>query len=521
MSIQTQRPELLPEGSGYPRDTVPALGTVLDELGRADVRYCMWKSNEHLAAAMAGRTDLDVLVDPACATTFREVLERNGVKRLQPPPGAAFPGMEHFLGCDRDSGRLFHLHVHSQLVLGERFVKNYRIPLEREFVDSARALDGVPVPAPELELGVLGARALLKYRPRDAIKDALRIRTPGIKASMQVEIRWLLERTTIDEVRARFASNHGAIPAEVVAGFLEAFERDPRAGLRFFRIRGRLRTALRAHQRHGRLVATVDYVSIAWRHRRRLRRRPLEARMRPIRGGTTIALVGADGAGKSTIAAALTGWLGWKLQVRSAYLGSKEPSLASRWTYVVFRAFRRGQRAAGARRGMGSVVASPMASARDAAHAVHHLANARDRLRRYEAGLRDSRAGRIVIFDRFPLESVSRSGEHRLLDGPQVRTIQGGSTRGIVGALARAEERVYGRFALPDHLVVLEVSPEVSFERKPDHRPDVLAAKSRAASELAELAKQSPHPVDVIRVDADRPLDAVLREIEGRLWDAI
>ena len=57
-----------------------------------------------------------------------------------PSPAATYPAMEHLLGMDRASGRMFHLHVHYQLVLGERFVKNHRLPLEAEFLASTRAL---------------------------------------------------------------------------------------------------------------------------------------------------------------------------------------------------------------------------------------------------------------------------------------------------------------------------------------------------------------------------------------------
>ena len=45
--------------------------------------------------------------------------------------------------------------------------------MERAFLESRRRQDGVPVPAPELELGVLSVRALLKYRARDVVKDVL------------------------------------------------------------------------------------------------------------------------------------------------------------------------------------------------------------------------------------------------------------------------------------------------------------------------------------------------------------
>jgi hypothetical protein len=116
--------------------------------------------------------------------------------------------------------------------------------------------------------------------------------------------------------------------------------------------------------------------------------------------------------------------------------------------------------------------------------------------------------------------TVSSTSEHRLLDGPQVADLLGRRT-GIPGWLGSIEERLHRRFELPDHLVVLEVSPDRSFDRKPDHRPEVLETKSRAVTELAAIvqgAEQGPH---VIRVDADRPLRNVVLDIETGLWDVL
>jgi hypothetical protein len=79
---------------------------------------------------------------------------------------------------------------------------------------------------------------------------------------------------------------------------------------------------------------------------------------------------------------------------------------------------------------------------------------------------------------------------------------------------------MYRRIGLPDHLVVLDVNPDVSFGRKPDHEPAVLAAKSRAAAELASLA-EATRSVNVIRIDANRDLDIVLRDLKARLWNVL
>lgn len=514
MATQTQAPSTTRERPAHAADPIPALVRFLDELARERIRYCHWKSNEHLAAGLAGRTDLDLLVDADHAERFREVARRHDLKELTPPPSKDFPGMEHLLGFDRGSGRLFHLHVHRLLVLGEEHVKNHRLPLEDRFLDSVRPLDGVPVPAPELELAVLVVRALLKYRDRDVVKDVLKIRSPGLREGVRAELDWLLQRTTIEEVRSALRTAGDVVRGDLVERFLETYRRDQRAGTTFLVLRGRLRSSLRGLRRRGRLSASTRRLAASWR--RRLGTAP---RMTLGTGGRTIALVGADGSGKSTVTAELARWLGWKVDVRVRYLGSKSPSLRSRWSYLAFRAMRRSHRATSEKLGMGSVGARGLEAMRDLALGLHFLAVGHDRARRVREGRRQAHSGRLVIFDRFPLVALSEREEHLILDGPRIRTRIGEPRSRRLRALAEREERLYRSFGLPDLLVVLHVSPEVSAGRKPDHRPEILAAKSGAADELAVLAERTETPV--IRVDADRPLDAVLLEIEGKLWDAL
>jgi thymidylate kinase len=89
----------------------------------------------------------------------------------------------------------------------------------------------------------------------------------------------------------------------------------------------------------------------------------------------------------------------------------------------------------------------------------------------------------------------------------------------LTRALARIEERGYRAFGLPDHLVVLNVDPVIAVDRKPDHLPELLAAKSQAVIELARSAELRHPEVDVINVDASRPLEEVLTEVRSKVWD--
>ena len=55
-------------------------------LAESEVRYCHWKSNEHLLPGLTGDTDLDVLVDRNSSHVIQRVLAQLGFKSFQATP---------------------------------------------------------------------------------------------------------------------------------------------------------------------------------------------------------------------------------------------------------------------------------------------------------------------------------------------------------------------------------------------------------------------------------------------------
>jgi hypothetical protein len=204
---------------------------------------------------------------------------------------------------------LFHLHVHYQLVLGEAFVKNYCLPVEGPFLDSTRLLEGARVPAPELEIAVLSIRILLKYRDRDALKDILSIRSPGIQRAYLSEIEWLLDQTSLESITHVVEGQADVLPVEIVVEFLKTVTSNPRAGKTLLSLRGRLRRALIPYRRQAPLAASVEYFREMWGQRKSLVLSSPAVRMTLPEGGISLALVGVDGAGKSTLTEILVRWL--------------------------------------------------------------------------------------------------------------------------------------------------------------------------------------------------------------------
>lgn len=504
MSAIKISPPAAPATGREPITTLAAVASLFRDLNRANLRYCHWKSNLRLAQGLGGYTDLDLLVDPVHGRAFRQILRAHKVKPLVAAPGKRYPDMEHYLGFDAASGRLFHLHVHYQLVLGEQHVKNYCLPLAGRFLDSVHLHHGVKIPTPELELIVLSLRALLKYRDRDAVKDVLGIRSSGLPAHIVDEIHWLLAQTCLTDVARTLAETAGVLPAEVVMSFLETVIAAPRDGKRLLSLRQQVRRELARFQRHGRPVAMLQYFKAL--------RTPPQKMTLP-RHGLALSLVGVDGAGKSTLCRELAKWLSWKMSVKPYYLGSKQPSRLSRGLYILFRVARRGQRGLAGRFGEQSLPARGAATLRQAMLYSHHLAVGLDRYRRYRDGRQQAEKGAVVLYDRFPLDT--------LFDGPKIHLLAQGKRDRLNAVFSSLEQKLYRRFQAPPLLVVLYVPPEVSRQRKPDHRWEVITAKDLALRQWLAHANGSTRPHTYVQLDAGRPLADVLLQLKQVVWEAL
>ncbi|MGI9647718.1 MAG: hypothetical protein ACR2OI_04290, partial [Acidimicrobiia bacterium] len=163
-------------------------------LNAEGIRYCHWKSNSHLDAALTGATDLDLLVDQAQVAEFRQACAIEGFKLLPTHPSRAYPEADNIFGVDETSGKLLHLDVHYRLIIGQRHFKEYRPPwaeqvLERRVLDEEH---GIYTTDAESELLLLLVRLALKIRARDLPRL---VRSSGPGGNQRAEFDWLMERT--------------------------------------------------------------------------------------------------------------------------------------------------------------------------------------------------------------------------------------------------------------------------------------------------------------------------------------
>jgi hypothetical protein len=481
---------------------------LFEALHRRHIRYCHFKSNEHVAAGLEGSTDLDLLVDAQQAGVVEPILAEHGFRRFAAHSSRRYVGVEDYLGLDEATGRLLHLHLHYRLIVGERFFKNYRLPWERDFLDT-RVLDEsarVYLADPALEWLLLVCRAALKIRWRSRAVTLLGPRR-GESGAMRREHSWLraqvVPRAPVEQARR--------LLGERAAGLVELAITDDMAFRRLTRLRRELRHNQTVLWTYGRSGAQAIRWSRELRwvagtvNRRYLRRAFPYARSAPT-GGAIVAVIGSDGAGKSSVSGLLYSWLRPKVDVIPIYFGSGDgPSSLLRRPLKLALDLKQ-------RSSVPSQLDPEARRAREVslARALWALVLAREKRSKLRTAARARERGLIVICDRYPQVQVEGVN-----DGPLLwrwRT----SPSGLKRALARWEDEIYGlaETLVPDVVVRLLVTPETARTRRPGDDPRELEFRTQLIKNMRFDGARS----GVIDVDADADLEAVMLEVKQRLW---
>lgn len=468
------------------QDPQPATATptLLDHLGdaldAAGVVYCQWKGHWKRTRWESGAGDVDLLVDPAWAERLHTVLARLGFKPAVPPLEAQFPGTGSWIGYDARRHCLAHVHVHRRLIVGGYWTTVYRLAMERAVLDTAVPRLPFPVPAPELEFIVFVLRTVQRYSARDLVAR----RHPKWLADTQPEFAYLLGQVDRRLLEARLAD---LLPTVDVA-FFDACTRSlgPVAS-RWVRLwlRLRLDRCLQSHASRPPLGLLVRRIG------RSLNVLPRAPALRPARGGRTVALLGGDGAGKSTCVAELSRWLGAHFDVMTAHLGRPPRSFT---TFLVGGLLK-------VRRALGRTDGTTFLDL------LRHVCTARDRYRLFLRARRFAEAGGIALCERYPVP------QNRLLVGPEIpRLLEHRHPVPLAGRLMRVERWYYRHITPPDVVIVLRVEPEVAVRRKTDEPADYVRARSRIIWET-DWTGTGAH-----LVDAGRSLPEVLADLKALVW---
>jgi hypothetical protein len=487
----------------------PRLAAVLNEFHRQHISYCYWKSRRRLHDVLAGAGDLDLLLARADQHRVLVILSQRDFKLFPSVGDRDHPATLSFLGYDQGSGQLIHLHLHFRLVIGERLLKNYRIPWEEVLLNGAILHPTLPIRILEStsEAVLLVVRACLELKRLDLQTLCAWQATTRKFALDRAELAARVERTKVRNLAAELLCEDLADPVADAIYSEQPLETQAR-------LRRRIRKHFAAYRSYNAVEARVRSAGrallwVAGSLNKNVLHAPRPWNRRAPGGGCMVAMIGVDGSGKSTSVAAVRAWLGSKIDVVPIYFGTGDgrPSPLLRPLKLMMPLIMRVLKSKPRVASHGKVSAPPPGLLYSLLLIVWAVAVAADKRKKLAAARRGTNRGLIVIADRYPQDQILGFN-----DGPLLARLPA-----VPRWLRQHEAAAYAlvRRLPPDLVVKLVVTPETAARREPGMDPAVIRTR------IAALLQLELPGTRVVCVDAEQPLAEVIRSVKHEIWRLI
>lgn len=482
-----------------------------EDLNNEKIEYCHWKSNEHLTEALNGDTDLDMLFLPEQRNKIQRILAENGLKRFRATPSMQYNAIEDFIGFDKKTAKIWHLHLHYRLTLGEKHLKGYTVPWGRHILSDRINNNEYDVytSKPEDELFLLYVRIALKLRWRDNGKT--------LGSDDIAEINWLKKRASITEflsiVEKRIGSNH-------LSEFEFLFNLNEYNNSKFRPLQKMLRKSMKFYTSHNKAGSFLhrSIREFTWgiggiSRKIGVNLEKPKRRISPS-GGAVIAFLGSDGAGKSTTIEYVRSEFNKKIDVKDIYMGSGDGSSSLLRFPLKLIAKKVGGK------GLGKTVSVEMSDENKKTNLKSKLYTiskfiwaitlAFEKRSKINKITKARNNGVLVLTDRYP--QVDTVGYN---DGPLL-TKYSKSSNWFLNSISKWEYGIYQSSYInePDLIIKLIVPIDVAIARKPEMSAEEISNKINAVRKV-RLSNNS------VEIDTNKEKITSFGEVMASIWEII
>ncbi len=493
---------------------ISSLSTIvnlLEALHANDIQYCHWKSNEHLEASMSGDTDLDVLFDENQKVKLESILNTLGFKLFTAIKQKQYKDIVDYIGLDLPSGKVIHIHTHFKLTMGEPYLKGYQINFEEKILRGRIYNEefGIYCINPSFELILLYLRESLKLRHRDVLLMYLKNKINYNEFSIR-EYNWLKTRASDSEVHnilKTIFTDHNTIYNFITGEFNRK---------QLYKLAPIIRREFASNRLYSPYVALIlrwyrEATIIISRKLARLLAIPIVSKRINPRGGIIVAVIGADGSGKSTVTNNLKETFQTKLDVYKIYFGRGDgKSSLSRKLLLMFKVLLVDKKNNREKKSEQDSPKRKESLVRTVYKCAEALLVAQEKSKNMKQMKIAKKRGLLVICDRYPQNQIMGYN-----DGPLLHDHLN-SRNPFFRAAAKIESRIYIKAENnpPDILFKLIADAEVVEARKPGETSlPKLEAKIAGIKNLSFNAH-----CKVITIDATIPLQEVLYQVKNELW---